>query len=189
MNRWNVRKIYILIALFLSVGCTDVNPTVTMLKSIDDGFAFNASQITTASLFSVPLQASCSSLIQTVEMSFDGSTWMPLSTYDAVAKSTCENGAVSITLSNTKTPWKNMTFVNGQIITVKFRALPRIGPYIYRDVEIKYVPSSPVSQEILAGAQIQTGNGLKLRGKVRAQNQHVASGGSGAVYIRGRIIQ
>lgn len=187
MNNWNVRKIYIYILAIFYIGCTDVNPTVTMLKSID-GFEFKSSQITTANLFSVPLQASCSSLIQSVELSFDGSTWIQPTAYDPSAPANCDSGTFSLTLTNTKTPWKSSVFSNGEEITVKFRALPRIGPYIYRDVVIKYIPSPPFSQEVLAGSQIQTGTGFKLVGKIRALGQgDVQLGGS--YKIRGRITQ
>ncbi|MGZ3773471.1 MAG: hypothetical protein ACXVCN_07150 [Bdellovibrio sp.] len=186
MSKWRVCELSILIFTALSVGCTDVNPNVSVLKSVNS-FEFMKSQITTTSLFSIPLQASCSSYIQSVEMSFDGSNWITLSAYDSTVKSNCDTGSISISLSNSKAPWNSMTFSSGQDITVKFRALPRVGPYVYRDVTIKYVPSPSFSQEVLAGAQVQTGNGMNLRGRVRSQNQQVASGGS--FKIRGRILR
>lgn len=184
---WDVLKIFTLVAIAFSVGCTDVNPTVSMLKSLENGFEFQSSQITTTSLFSVPLQATCSSYIQKVEMSFDGSNWISPSDYDANTKSVCENGAFVITLSDTKTPWKTTTFTQGEIIAVKFRAVLSAGASLSREVKITYKPSSSLSQEILAGAGTQTGTGFILRGKVRAQYQEIASGGN--FKIRGRILK
>lgn len=188
MNKRDVRKINILapIVVFL-VGCSDTSPTVSILKSIE-GFDFVVPNVVTASMNSVPLQANCSAFVGSVEMSFDGgTTWMQPSAYDASAQSNCQNGAFSITLTNSKAPWNGMTFTNGQVFTMKFRAQPRIGSWIYRSVTIKYVPSSTISQEILAGSNMQKGTGLVLRGRVRAQDQHVANGGAYA--IKGRITQ
>ncbi|MGZ3770195.1 MAG: hypothetical protein ACXWRG_11070 [Bdellovibrio sp.] len=186
MSIKSIWKVFLLNALF-SVGCTDVNPTVGMLKSIE-GFQFEKSQITTANLSYVPLKATCSSFLQTIEMSFDGSTWIQPTAYDPNAKSNCDSGTFSIILTNTRTPWKTSAFSNNANITVKFRALPRVGPYIYRDVVIKYTPSPPFSQEVLAGSQIQSGGGFHLRGKLRAQGQGIAQQGGG-FKIRGRILQ
>ncbi|KHD89272.1 MAG: hypothetical protein OM95_05360 [Bdellovibrio sp. ArHS] len=156
------------------------------MRSID-GFNFSPSHIVTASLNSVAARAECSSFVGQVQMSFDGTTWLNPSDYDSTAKNTCENGKFEIILSNSKAPWNSMSIVNGDTVSVKFRAQPRLGDYIYRTVNVKFVPSSPMSQEILAGSQVQTGTGLQLHGRVRAQDQHVAAGGG--FKVRGRIVQ
>ncbi|WP_413568631.1 hypothetical protein ACLWBD_14060 [Bdellovibrio sp. HCB117] len=187
MKNWNVSKINILSIFLLVAGCTDTNPTVSILRSID-GFNFTNNHVITASMNSVALQAECSAFVGQVQMSFDGgTTWLNPADYQATAKNSCENGKFEITLSDAKAPWSSMTFANGDTVSVKFRAQPRVGDFIYRTVNVKYVPSSPMSHEILAGSQVQTGTGLHLRGRVRAQDQHVASGGG--YKIRGRITQ
>lgn len=188
MLKQSIWKINIL-ALFASamVGCSDANPTVSILRSIE-GFDFSSPNIVTASLNSVPLQANCSAFVGGVEMSFDGgTTWITPTSYDPSAKSVCENGLFSVTLSDSKAPLNGMAISKGQIFTVKFRALPRIGNWIYRDVSVKYAPSSPLSEEILVGSQIQTGSGLVLHSRLRGQTQQVSQGG--AFKIRGRITQ
>ncbi|MEK2646553.1 hypothetical protein [Bdellovibrio sp. BCCA] len=188
MNKWDVRKINILAPLLLFlVGCSDTTPSVSILRSID-GFDFVTTNVVTASMHSVPLQANCSAFVGQVEMSFDGgATWLQPTAYDPSAKSKCENGAFTVTLSNTKSPWSGMSFTNGQVVSVKFRALPRIGSWIYRTVNVKYSPSTPISQEVLAGSQTQTGTGLILHGRVRSQDQHIANGGG--FTLKGRITQ
>lgn|GEM_PF-1933456 len=188
MNRRDVRKFNILapFLLFL-VGCSDTSPSVSILRAID-GFDFVPPQVVTASLNSVPLQANCSLFVGNVEMSFDGgTTWITPTSYDPTAKSACENGSFAITLSRHKSPWNSMTFSPGQTLSVKFRAQPRVGDWIYRNVAIKFAPSTPLSQETLAGGSVQSGGGYVLRGRARMQDQHVASGGGYS--IRGRITQ
>lgn len=185
--RWNVFAVALAMA-FALIGCTDVTPTVGMLKVIE-GFDFKSSKLMTASLSHVSLQASCSSFIEAIELSFDGTSWIQPTAYDPAAKSMCDNGSFAITLSNSQAPWNAMSFANGQLITVKFRARSRIGNWIYRTVEIKYAPSTTISQEVLAGSQVQSnlGAAIVLRGRLRAQTQTVATGG--AYKIRGRILQ
>lgn len=187
MSKWNVLTVTLIAALAL-IGCTDVTPTVGMLKSIE-GFDFKSSKLMASSLSSISLQASCSSFIEAIELSFDGTNWIQPTAYDPAAKSMCDNGSFAITLSNSQAPWNAMSFANGQLITVKFRARSRVGNWIYRNVEIKYTPSTTISQEVLAGSQVQSnvGAGMVLRGRLRAQNQTVATGGS--YKIKGRILQ
>ncbi|WP_374029178.1 hypothetical protein [Bdellovibrio bacteriovorus] len=187
MKLWELRKFNILALLFMVAGCSDTNPTVSILRSIE-GFDFNPTNVVTASMNNVPLQATCSSFVGAVEMSFDGgTTWVTPTSYDPAVASQCANGSFQISLSDSKAPWSSMTFTNGQMVTVKFRAQPRIGNWIYRNVTIKYSPSTTISQEILAGAKTQTGTNMVLKGRVRAQEQHVASGGG--FVIKGRIAQ
>lgn len=179
-------KLFMLLALGLS-ACSDVNPTVTILRSID-GFEFENSAIVTSSLNSVPLKATCSSLITGVELSFDGgTTWLTANSYDPSAKQGCEGGSFNVTISNSKAPVNAMTLTSGQILTVKFRAQPKVGNFIYRDVTVKYSPSTPIKQEVLVGSQVQSGGGLVLRGRARSQQQHTALGGS--FVMKGRIVQ
>lgn len=188
MFKQSIWKINILALLVGAMaGCSDANPTVSILRSIE-GFDFSSSNIVTASLNSVPLQANCSAFVGGVEMSFDGgATWITPTSYDPSAKSVCENGSFSVTLSDSKAPLNGMAIAKGQIFTVKFRALPKVGSWIYRDVSVKYAPSSPLSEEILVGSQTQTGSGLVLHSRLRGQAQQISQGG--AFKIRGRITQ
>lgn len=187
MNKWDWRKITMLAVIGVLVGCKEANPTVSLLRSLEI-FDFENSNIVTSSLDSVSLKASCSSFIESVELSFDGGTsWLQPSAYDPSAKSFCENGIFSISLSNSKSPWNAMSFTSGQVMTVQFRALSRRGDWLYRNVNIKFTPSSPLSQELLVGSKSQTGSGLILKGRLRAQDQNVASGGG--FVIHGRIAQ
>lgn len=187
MNHWGVRKLAILSLFIFSVGCSDTTPSVSMLRSIQ-GFDFLISNVVTASMNSVPLNANCSAFVGKVEMSFDGgTTWEQPSDYDSSVNSFCQNGSFAITLKKSKAPWDAMTFTSGQVFTMKFRAQPKVGDWIYRDVSIKYVPSTPKSQEILAGSVRQSGSGYVLHGKVRGQMQHTAS--SSSYVLRGRITQ
>ncbi|NUN04262.1 MAG: hypothetical protein HUU57_00755 [Bdellovibrio sp.] len=157
------------------------------MRSID-GFEFENSAIVTSSLSSVPLRATCSSFITDVELSFDGgATWMAATNYDPNAKQGCAGGSFNVTISNTKAPTDAMTLTSGQILTVKFRAQPKMGNPIYREVTVKYSPSTPVKQEVLVGSGVQSGGGLVLRGRARSQQQHTALGG--AFVMKGRVVQ
>ena len=179
-------KLFALFAVGLS-ACSDVNPTVTILRSID-GFEFQNSAIVTSSLSSVPLKATCSSLITGVEISFDGgATWLTAPSYDPSAKQGCEGGSFSMTISNARAPMDAMTLTSGQVLTLKFRAQPKVGNFIYREVTIKYSPSTPIKQEVLVGSEVQAGGGFILRGRARSQQQHTALGGS--FVMKGRVVQ
>lgn len=176
----------ILGSLFL-LGCSDTNPTVSLLRAID-GFEFSTPSVVTSSLSSVRLQATCSAFVSTVEMSFDdGSTWIAASAYDPAGDSGCEDGTFSVTLSNAKAPLSAMSFTSGQELVVKFRALPRVGEWIYRNVTVKYTPVSTIKQEMLAGSQVQTSGTVILKGRVRGMQQHTAQGGSFS--LTGRVVQ
>lgn len=169
------------------VGCSDTTPAVSMLKSIN-AFEFTSTNIVTASMASVPLQAKCSSFISSVEMSFDnGATWISPTSHDTAASTSCVNGLFNMTLSNANAPLSAMTFSHGQILPVKFRAAIRTGSWLYSNVSVKYLPSTTISQEILVGAKVQTGAGMVLRGRLRAQQQQTSTGGT--FVLRGRITQ
>lgn len=179
-------KLVMLLVWGLS-ACSDVTPSVTLLRSID-GFEFENSAIVTSSLSSVPLKATCSSFITDVELSFDGgTTWLAARSYDPNAKQGCEGGSFNVTISNAKSPMDVMTLTSGQILTLKFRALPKMGNPIYRDVTVKYSPSTPIKQEVLVGSSVQSGGGFVLRGRARSQQQHTAQGG--AFVMKGRVVQ
>lgn len=179
-----VISVFFLGVFFL--GCTDANPTVSFLKNTDT-FQFQTSQVVTADLSAVPFQATCSSFITGVELSFDnGATWMDSASYDSAA--TCSAGRFLITLSNKKAPW-NATFFSGSTdIVVKFRAYSMISrDHIFRDISIRFTPSATIQQELLAGSQVQNAVGYQLKGRVRFQNQQTAAGSG--VLIQGRISQ
>lgn len=188
MTAKDVNKIAILgFTLALLGGCSNITPEVALLRSMD-ALEFSPSSITTSSLSSVSLQATCSEFIGGIEMSLDGgATWITPSSYDSTAPSNCADGKFSVTLSNQKAPWNSQSVVSGQSLSVKFRAQPRPGNYFYRDVTIVYSPSIPKSQEILVGSADQAGAGFRLKAKLRAHNQ-VKAQGAGYV-INGRIVQ
>lgn len=169
------------------MGCTDANPKVSALRALDQ-FDFKKNFVVTADLNSVPLQATCSRFIDHVDVSFDnGTTWTNTSSYDATSQFDCGNSNYAVTLSNSKSPWNGMSFSNGQVVNVKFRALSRAGFFVYRDISIKYTPSATIRQEVLVGAATSKAAGLVLKGRLRAQKQSIASGGS--FIIRGRILE
>lgn len=163
-----------------------MNPTVGMLRSIE-GFEFSSSTVSSASLSSIELRAICSSFIGEIEMNINGTDWITPTSYDPAAPSTCVNGSFSVTLSNSKEPWKSLTVSPGQSLSVQFRGKSTIGNWVYRVVNIVFSPSVQNSQEVLAGVQSQSGGGLLLHGRLRSQKQHVASGGS--FKIKGIILR
>lgn len=168
-------------------GCSDASPLVGILRSLDS-LEFSPSHVVTSSLASVPLQAKCSSLIGTVEMSLDGgTTWMAPNAYDSASSSTCTNGKFNIVLSNLKAPWSGMSITQGQTMTVKFRAQPRPDTFFYKDVTVLYSPATSRSQEVLVGSSEQSGGGMRMKSRLRAQSQHIATGGS--YKIQGRIAE
>ncbi len=188
MTAKDVNKIAIVgFILALLGGCSNVTPDVALLRSVD-ALEFSPSTITTSSLTSVSLQASCSEFIGGIEMSLDGgATWITPSSYDPSATSNCKSGKFSVTLSNQKAPWDSQSVTAGQSLAVKFRTQPRPGNYFYKDVTIIYSPSIPKSQEVLVGSAEQTGGAFKIRTKLRAQSQVKSQGGGYA--INGRIVQ
>lgn len=188
MTARDVNKIAILgLALALLGGCSNITPEVALLRSMD-ALEFSPSSITTSSLNSVPVQAKCSDFIGAIEMSLDnGGTWITPTSYDPNASSSCANGKFSVTLSNQKAPWSSLTMTAGQSLSVKFRAQPRPGNYIYKDLTILYSPSIPKSQEILVGSAEQAGGGFQVKAKLRAQNQVESTGGG--YTVKGRIVQ
>ena len=160
---------------------------MSILHSLDD-FNFQRNYISTSSLIKVPLQANCSKFIDVVDLSFDnGATWMSSTAYDASSQSCSSGNGFSLTLSNSKSPWSTHTFTIGDLITIKFRAITKMGETVYRDVTVRYTPTSTLHQETLVGAQISSGSGMILKSRLRAQQQHVATGG--AFKIRGRILE
>ncbi|MDG0816204.1 hypothetical protein [Bdellovibrio svalbardensis] len=169
------------------MGCTDANPKVAALHALDE-FEFKKNFVVTADLSSIPLQAKCSRFIDHVDVSFDsGATWTNTSTYDTSSQFDCANSNYTMTLSNSKAPWNSMSFTSGQVVNVKFRALSRVGNYVYRDISVKYTPSATIRQEVLVGAGTSTAANIVLKGRIRAQKQAVASGGS--VVVKGRILE
>lgn len=173
--------------LFIAMGCSDATPSVGLLKTIK-AFDFITPNIVTSSLTAVPVQAKCSSLITAVEMSFDGgNTWVSPTSHDASATANCNSGSFNMTLSKNNAPLNGMTVAIGQILTLKYRAQIKSGVWVYSDLTVKLQPSTSTSQEILAGAQVQSGSGVQLHGRIRGQNQQQASGGS--FVLRGRITQ
>lgn len=135
-------RLFILLSITTQMGCTNVNPQVSVMKTVDS-FNFIKNEVISADLISVPLQASCSRFIQSVEVSFDGgTTWMNDKSYNPTTTD-CNGGNYLITLSKNIVPWKNQVFFDGQVIPVKFRALSLMGFYIYRDINVKY-STSPI---------------------------------------------
>lgn len=187
MQKW-LTKLICLIILGLSgiVGCSDANPTVSYLKAFDK-FDFSITNVTTADLKTIPLHASCTSFLERIDVSFDGSTWTPSQTYDTGSSNSCSGGQYNITLSNLISPLKEKTINSGDTFSVQFRGFSRAGYYVYRTVNIKYTPSATIPQAILAGATNSTGSGLKLKSRVLASEQNTATG-SGLI-LRGRITQ
>ncbi|MBO9667376.1 MAG: hypothetical protein J7501_11255 [Bdellovibrio sp.] len=186
MPRWNVRHLCACIGLVFLAGCSDADPKVTLLRPMNQ-FDFVTSNITTSSLTAVPLTAKCSSFIGTVEMTFDkGATWIDATSYDT-HNSVCTSGKFNITLSNTSSPLNGMAINNGDTVTVRFRAHPRIGPVVERTVLVKYAPSATIQQGILAGAGTQSGAGYVLRGRVQSHKQEIATGTN--LILRGRILE
>ncbi|UOF01074.1 hypothetical protein [Bdellovibrio reynosensis] len=187
MSKRDVRNFNILGIFLFMVGCSDAAPTVALLRSLE-GFDFNETSIVTSNLSAVPLSAKCSSYVGKIEMSFDdGVTWINPGAHDVSAKSECANGSFTMNISNSSSPLNAMTIGNGQLIKIKFRAMPKVGSWIYRSVSLKYSASTVIRQELLAGSQIQSGTNMILRGRARAQSQFTASGGGFA--ITGRIKQ
>lgn len=175
------------LSLLIYVGCSDANPKVSALRALDE-FDFTRNFITAVDLSSIPLQAKCSPFIDHVDVSFDGgTTWTNTSSYDTSSQFDCANKNYAVTLSNSKSPWNSMTFTNGEVLDVKFRALSRAGFYVYRDISVKYSPSASIKQEVLVGAGTSSSAGMVLKGRLRAQNQSVATGGS--FVVKGRILE
>lgn len=184
-----VRYFICTFAALTIAGCTDANPTVSALKTIEN-FELKSPQIVTSSLNSISVQATCSVFITDVDVSFDnGSTWMTALTYDSATNFSCStNKSFQMTLSNSKAPWSGMTVTAGQTLNVKYRARTRTNTYVTKDLQVLYNPGLSISQETLVGGRIsQTGTGLQLRSRVRFQEQEIATG-SGMI-LRGRILQ
>ncbi len=187
MHSKYVRYLCLFLSLFIYVGCSDANPKVSTLRALDE-FDFKKNFVVAADLSSVPLQAKCSRFIDHVDVSFDnGITWTNTSSYDTSSQFDCPNSNYAVTLSNSKSPWNSMSFTNGQVVNVKFRAMSRAGFYVYRDISVKYTPSATIRQEVLVGAGTSSATNIVLKGRVRAQKQTVATGGS--FIVRGRILE
>lgn len=186
MSVWYVRSITMILGLFWIVGCSDASPTVSYLKAIDK-FDFLNTNVTTAELSSIPLQANCTSFLERIDVSFDGTTWIASNTYDSKSKNSCTGGNYSISISNLTSPLNGMNIKSGDTFPVQFRAFSRAGYYVYRTVQIKYSPSTTIPQAILAGSANSTGTGLKLNGRALALKQTTSSG-TGLI-LRGRITQ
>lgn len=188
MNTWDVSKFAIL-GMIISIlsACTDASPTVSVLRSIEN-LEFEPNHVVTSSLSSVPLQAQCASFIGNIEMSLDnGVTWINPTSYDSNAPSVCTNGKFNISLSNLKAPWSALSITPGQTLKVKFRAQPRPNNYFHKEVTVLYSPASARSQEVLVGGAEQAGGGYRLKSRLRAQQQHLATGAG--FRIQGRITE
>lgn len=173
--------------ILLLGGCTNTTPTVSLLKGLN-GLEFVSTEVVAASLSSVSLQAQCSSFVESIEVSFDsGSTWMSPTAHDPSASSACENGIFKMKILNTNAPLNAMSIPSGSVLQLQFRAKMRVSGWSQVTVGIKYSPSGSTSQEILAGGSEQTGAGMVLKGRIRAQSQKVSSGGD--FVVRGRITQ
>lgn len=184
-------KIYLGLVSLLSLvsACSDTNPSVGVLKSIQ-GLQFDNTRIVTSSLGAVPLQASCSPFAGNVEMSFDsGSSWISPQSHDSTSTGACQDGIFKMKLRGSADPLAQAKITSGQVIKLKFRVALGAAGWVYQDVEIKYQPSTTMSQEILAGASVSKneGAGIVLRGRIRSQNQEISRGGD--LVIRGRIVQ
>ncbi|HEX7675676.1 MAG TPA: hypothetical protein VF412_15985 [Bdellovibrio sp.] len=177
----------LLLSLLFFVGCSDATPHVSALRALDQ-FEFKTTNVVSADLSVVPLQATCSKFISSVDVSFDGgTTWQASTSYDSASQPCSTAGNYTLTLSNSKSPWSSETFTNGQNISVKFRAFSRAGYYVYREVIVKYTPSATIRQEVLAGMGSSSNGSVKLKGRLRAQRQ-VSSSGSGYI-LKGRIAE
>lgn len=181
-------------AALIFCGCTDANPQLSALKSMET-FELKSPQIVTSDLSSISVNATCSTFITDIELSFDdGTTWMQSLAYDSGANFACQtNKEFGMTLSNNKAPWNGMTISVGQTLNVKYRARARTGTYITKDLQVLFSPGLRLSQEALVGSRLaQSGtNGgttLHLRSRVRFQDQNVATGSNGLT-LRGRILQ
>lgn len=186
MQTGNVRYFCLFLILLIFVGCTDANPKVSILRALDN-FDFQRSFIITANMNSVPLQARCSKFIDQVDVSFDGGvTWVNTATYDPSVQS-CSTGAYSVTMSSSKAPWNSITFTNGEVVNLKFRARSRAGMIVYRDVSVKFTPSATVHQEALVGTASAHSASMNLKSRLRGQQQRTAA--STTYILRGRILE
>lgn len=192
MNHQNGIARYFLgsFAALIIAGCTDANPKVTALKTIEN-FELKSPQIVTSDLTTISVAATCSPFVTGVELSFDdGATWMEPTTYDGATAFACPTlRSFQMTLSNSKAPWNGMTITAGQTLTVKYRARTRTNTYVTKDLKVLFNPGLSISQETLVGSRLtQTGTDLQLRSRARFQAQAVSTGSNG-VTIRGRILQ
>ncbi|WP_413584534.1 hypothetical protein [Bdellovibrio sp. HCB274] len=185
MQKEIVRSLVAVISVLFFMGCSDADPKVSFLRPIDN-FEFKPSKdYVTSTLSTITLDAECSRFITSVELSFDGgSTWIPSTTYDSDTVMCSTDGKFQIDLSNTKAPMNTMTINNGDTFTVNFRAWSRAGMFVYRDATVRFVPPAQIKQQILAGAQTQTGTGMVLKGRVVSHQQSMASGGPFVVHGR-----
>ncbi|WP_413557453.1 hypothetical protein [Bdellovibrio sp. HCB209] len=185
MQKSFVRSIVAVFGLFFLMGCSDADPTVSFLRPMDN-FEFKPSKdVVTSTLASIPLKAECSRFITTVDLSFDGgTTWIASDTYDSNYVICSKDGQYEISLSNTKAPLSSMTINNGDTFNVKFRAWSRAGMYINREVNVRFVPPAQIKQGVLAGASVQTGSGMVLRGRIVSHQQNTAAGGAFRIYGR-----
>ncbi|UYL07711.1 hypothetical protein B9G69_011705 [Bdellovibrio sp. SKB1291214] len=188
MQRVFVQSVLTVFCLVFVLGCSDAKPTVSFLRPMDN-FEFKPSKdVVTSTLTTIPLHAECSRFITSVDLSFDGgTTWTSSDAYDPGYVICSKDGTYEITLSNSKAPLNSMTINNGDSFIVKFRAWSRAGIYVYREVTVRYVPPAQIKQGILAGAGVQTGTGLVLRGRILAHQQQTASGGG--FKVSGRVAE
>jgi hypothetical protein len=179
----------VLILAFILNACTDADPKVSQLKSLEN-FDLTTPQIVTADLMAVSVVAKCSAFITSVDVSFDsGVTWTNANAYDATSVLSCATTKeFKITLSQMKAPWSSMGITAGTTLPVQFRAHSRMGTEILRNLNILFTPGATTSQEVLIGGQlVQTGTGLKMRSRARFQQQSVVTGGG--LILKGRISQ
>ncbi|WP_413574870.1 hypothetical protein ACLVWU_11575 [Bdellovibrio sp. HCB290] len=188
MQKEFVQSLVAVISVLFLMGCSDADPKVSFLRPIDN-FEFKPSKdYVTSTLTSITLDAECSRFITSVDLSFDGgSTWIPSTTYDSDTVMCSTDGKFQIDLSNAKAPMNSMTINNGDSFTVNFRAWSRAGMWINREATIRFVPPAQIKQQILAGAQTQTGSGMVLKGRVVSHQQRTASGGG--FVLHGRVTQ
>ncbi|MEK2688347.1 hypothetical protein [Bdellovibrio sp. GT3] len=189
MQKEFVQSLVAVFSVLFILGCSDADPKVSFLRPIDN-FEFKPSKDhVTSTLSSISLNAECSRFITSVDLSFDGgSTWISSTTYDSDTVMCSTDGKFQIDLSNTKAPMNSMTINNGDTFTVNFRAWSRAsGQYVERDATVRFVPPAQIKQGVLAGAQIQTGSGMVLKGRIVSHQQRTASGGS--FVIQGRVSQ
>ncbi|MFS4459539.1 hypothetical protein [Bdellovibrio sp. HCB2-146] len=175
-------------------GCTDANPQLSALKTMET-FELKSPQIVTSDLSSISVSAICSNFITDIELSFDsGTTWMQSLAYDPATNFACQtNRDFQMTLSNSKAPWNGMTITTGQTLNVKFRARARTGTYITKDLQVLFSPGLRISQEALVGSGMNQsgtngGTTYHMRSRARFQEQSVATGSNGLT-LRGRILQ
>lgn len=179
----------LVLLVFILSGCSDTNPSVGVLKNIQ-GLQFENTQIITSSLGAVALQASCSPFVGNIEMSFDaGNSWISPQSHDPDSSGTCQSGVFKMKLRGAAAPLTNSKISMGQIIKLKFRVALGAAGWAYQDVDVKYMPSTALNQEILAGSKVSKNEAsdIVLRGRIRSQKQEVSRGGD--LVIRGRIIQ